>query len=241
MEDKFLIFNKNIPLIPMSKIDDCKNSHVSEFSKDDAIKYVNELNKECGKEIFVMESINGWEKQKQSPRAQALFEKMDDVMEKMVKDTGLGTLIEEINRNSDKNIKGFSIPFEADSNEDYEKKLKERLTAFVKEIDRPAFREEDNLVDDVKNICQKVINAFEAAKSGENENAEKIIAEIIEDYKKYSFAVSDLDKSYAFRGIAPFKELRQNWVDLKVYEDMLEGDLNFLERELQKQKNKFIR
>ena len=56
----------------------------------------------------------------------------------------------------DKNINGFQIPFVADNNEDYEKKLKEKLSAFKKEINRPAFEKEGNLIADVRDICDKV-------------------------------------------------------------------------------------
>lgn len=83
----------------------------------------------------------------------------------------------------DKNINGFMIPFEAENNEDYEKKLKECLDAFVKEIDRPAFRNEGELVNDVKNICKMVKNAFDSSKMGDSEMAEKIVEEILEEYK----------------------------------------------------------
>ncbi len=66
------------------------------------------------------------------------------------------------------------IPFEAENNEDYEKKLKECLDAFVKEIDRPAFRNEGELVNDVKNICKMVKDAFDSSKMGDSEMAEKM-------------------------------------------------------------------
>lgn len=127
----------------------------------------------------------------------------------------------------DKNIKVFQLPFLAKSNEDYERNLKKRLEDFIKEINKPVFKKEENLFDDIKIICQKVLDAFTSAKLGKSKEAEEILAEIIKDYKKYPFAVSELDKSYAFRGIAPFDELREKYVDTKFYENMLIGELNF--------------
>lgn len=101
------------------------------------------------------------------------------------------------------------------------------MSAFKKEINRPAFEKEGNLISDVNNICDKVIDAFHAVKSGNSEEAEKLVSEILEDYKQYPFAVSELNKSYAFRGIAPFEELRPSWGNEKNYENMLSGDLSF--------------
>ena len=112
---------------------------------------------------------------------------------------------------SDKNIIGFMIPFEANNNEDYEIKLKHTLEDFAKKIDRPAFKKEGTLVADVKVICKKVIDAFDEAKRGNVDKAERIVEEILEEYKKFSFAVTELDKSYAFRGIAPFENIRSEW------------------------------
>lgn len=81
-----------------------------------------------------------------------------------------------------------------------------------------------------------MINAFDAAKSERSKEAEKIVSQILEDYKKYPFAVSELDKSYAFRGIAPFEELRSDWGNVNIYKNMLSGDLNFFRARVVKEK-----
>ena len=62
----------------------------------------------------------------------------------------------------DKCINGFRSPYEADNNEDYERKLRAKLADFVKAIDRPAFQKE--LVYDVKLICERIVEAFTEAK-----------------------------------------------------------------------------
>ena len=59
----------------------------------------------------------------------------------------------------------------------------------------------------------------------------KIVEEILEEYKSLSFAVTELNQSYAFRGIAPFDELKQTWAPKEEYEIMMSGELNFLEHE----------
>ena len=143
--------------------------------------------------------------------------------------------MDEVHRMNDKCVNGFGTPFEADSNEDYECKLRNRLDEFVKEIDKPAIKREGILPQDIKIICEKVISAFEAAKTGNLKESENVLAEILEDYKKIPFAVSELDKNYAFRGIAPFGELRQKWAPEEQYDTMLEGDLNFFRARIVKE------
>ena len=48
MKDKYVIFCKCDPIRPISSIDGLINSHVMELSEDEAIKYVNEKNKQYG-------------------------------------------------------------------------------------------------------------------------------------------------------------------------------------------------
>ncbi len=229
-EERYVIFNVAMPLRPISLIDRNANSEVVELPKEVAEVYVRELNKKCKKENFYYITIDDWLERTSSPQMKKVYEQMDKAYEKMINGLEFKELqksIDEIYYNVDKNINGFMIPFEADNNEDYEKKLKEKLEKFKKEVDRPAFRKEGTLVEDIKSICNKVIQAYEAVKIDDKEKAENIIAEILEDYKKEPFAVSELDKSYAFRGIAPFESLREGWVKEDVYENMLKGDLNF--------------
>lgn len=156
-----------------------------------------------------------------------VMDRMDEEIDKVVNIPEMEEIRREIYRSKDKTINEFQILFVADNNKDYEEKLREKLSEFKKEIDRPAFEKEDNLIADVNNICDKVVNAFDAAKSGKSDEAEKMVAEILKDYKQYPFAVSELDKSYAFRGISAFEELRSSWENKNNYKNMLSGDLSF--------------
>lgn len=242
MEDKYVIFCKNDPNRPISQIDKLMNSHVMELSKDDAVRYVNEQNRHCGEGFYWCEKVSDWQKRLQSPQMNEFYERMDRLSEEMYKqlmeDDDIRNAVKKDYEERDKNINGFQIPFIADNNEDYEEKLKEKLSAFKKEINRPAFEKEGNLISDVNNICDKVIDAFDAVKSGKSKEAEKIVSEILEDYKKYPFAVSELDKCYAFRGIAPFEELRPDWGNENTYGNMLSGDLSFFRARVVKEKEK---
>lgn len=224
MMKKYLIFNKSVLCRPLSFVDDKNNSKVIELSKEEATRYVEELNQINGEELFFYMEREEWMNRLQ---LSDFSDQMDIECRKIMDSPELKGIRESICKEIDKNINGFMIPFEVDNNEEYERKLKEKLAAFIREIDRPAFRKEEVLVEDVKSICKKVIDAFEAAKNGKAETAEKIVADILEEYKQYSFAVSELDQSYAFRGMAPFNDLRQNWVSKEEYEKMMEGELNF--------------
>lgn len=225
--EKYLILNKNMPLTPLSVFDKNWNGQIIELSLDDAKRYVEEQNQKCGEDLFFYMEIKEWLKLRESPQVVEFQDKLHEEVAKLLDCPEINEISKRICEETDKNINGFMIPFEADNNEDYEKKLKDELDAFIREIDRPAFRKERSLVDDVKVICKKVIEAFDTAKIGDIKTAEKLIEEILEEYKKFPFAVSELDKSYAFRGIAPFDELKQSWVPKEEYENMMDGELNF--------------
>lgn len=225
--EKYMIFNKNMPFTPLSLIDNNKNSRVIELFLEDAKRYVEEQNQKDGEELFFYMGREEWLKLLESPQVVEFENKSHEEIAKLFDCPEINEIRKRICEENDKNINGFMIPFEADNNEDYEKKLKDKLDAFAKEIDRPAFRKEGALVDDVKFICKKVMDAFDASKIGDIAKAEKIVEEILEEYKSLSFAVTELDKSYAFRGIAPFDKLKQKWVPKEEYETMMDGELNF--------------
>ena len=220
--EKYMIFNRKMPFKPLSIIDN--NSRVIEAFLEDAKRYVEEQNQKCGEDLFYYMEIKEWLKLRESPQA-------DEFQDKLHEEDAICPEIDEICKRlceeTDKNINGFMSPFEAYNNEEYEKKLKDELDDFIREIDRPAFRKEGSLVDDVKVICKKVMEAFDSAKVGDIKTAEKLIEEILEEYKSLSFAVTELDKSYAFRGVAPFDKLRQSRVPKEEYETMMDGELNF--------------
>ncbi|MCM1263240.1 MAG: RES domain-containing protein [Butyrivibrio sp.] len=224
MSSIYRIYDKKDLMTPLSLYDEFGNCRGIDFSKEEAEQYVNELNEKAGSDTLLCMSLDDWWIMM---KKSGVMEKMDEKISEIVNNLGLEEIQKEIYGSIDKNINGFSIPFIADNNEDYEEKLKEKLSAFKEQINRPAFEKEDSLITDVNDICDKVINAFDAVKTGKSNEAEQIVAEILKDYKQYPFAVSELDKSYAFRGVAPFEKLWQSWGNQKNYENMLSGDLSF--------------
>lgn len=224
---KYYIFNKKDPTTPLSRVDNNYNSRVVEYSEEQARRYIAEKNKIYGKEQFYYMEREEWLRYRMSPECDEINDKIDKIVYEIVNTPQMKMIQQEISKMNDKNLRGFSKLYEAINNEDYEKKLKEELDSFVKKIDIPAFRKEGILVDDVKDVCKKTIEAFEMAKTGKSQEAERIVEDILKSYEKYPFAVSELDKSYAFRGAASVKELRQEWVSEAEYDNMMDGELSF--------------
>lgn len=212
-----------MPHKPLALWDELGNSRILRLSQKEAEEFVSEQKSKNSNDIFYCMLEEDWrahmEKQQYSEKDAAKYEEIQRNLNEM---EGIQRKLNE----NDKSINGFGLPFILDDNEDYESKLKKILKNFIEEIDQPAFKKEDNLIKDVEGICEKIIYAFKKAKNGNASKAEEVISEILREYKKYPFAVSELDKNYAFRGIAPCSNLRQKEYE-KEYNNMMEGDLSF--------------
>ena len=79
MEEKYLIFNKNCPIRPLSDIDKEGNSRIVELPKDEAMKCVSEMNKECGENNFTCVKLSDWTEHLQSSEIKDAFDKMDEI------------------------------------------------------------------------------------------------------------------------------------------------------------------
>lgn len=223
--DEYIIFNKRY--VPCVEFDANKNPSVRRFSLEEVQKIVDEENKRNGEDLYFYMNMEEWMKIVDSARFHEVCAQMDMKIEEIMNSPEIIETRKHLCEEHDKSINGFMLPFKAKNNEDYEIKLNAKLKKFISEINRPAFRNDGILVDDVEEICKNVINALEAAKTGNNEEAEKILQKILEEYKKNFFAVSELDKSYAFRGIAPFDNLKPQGASKEIYENMMDGELNF--------------
>lgn len=131
-------------------------------------------------------------------------------------------------------INGFNMPQYANSNNDYRYRLREILNQYIKSISTIGFKHELNLVNDVKRICDDIITALDFEIQNNNNDreyesqnlSEKILGNIINEYINDPFWVSELDKSYAFRGIAPLIQLHTQGNEAQ-YIEMLKDDLSF--------------
>ncbi|PVE15299.1 hypothetical protein DDA98_10735 [Clostridium perfringens] len=126
----------------------------------------------------------------------------------------------------DKSINGFSMPKYVENNDSYITELKKIFFKYKKEMQKIAFKHEEDLADEVINNCNMILEALTVYLDGDENKAKKIIKSLIKKYINNPFWVSDLDKSYAFRGVAPFEDLHSEGYEEK-YNFMLENDINF--------------
>lgn len=109
----------------------------------------------------------------------------------------------------DRAINGFPVPIQIETYDDYDKKIEEELKRFFKYIEgKAALRETPGLLDNVRFVSRNIIKAIQEERFGNTKEAQKYIFDILVEFKKDSFFVSDIDCSYAFRGSASVEELR---------------------------------
>lgn len=135
------------------------------------------------------------------------------------------------------NLHGFSMPKKVHSNKAYIDVLKELLDSYKKEMQKVAFKYENGLEQDVKQNCELILQALSGYLMGNQEEAEQIILSIIKNYIEDPFWVSDLDKSYAFRGVAPFFDLHSAGYE-EIYREMMDGSIDFYRARTEKITNR---
>lgn len=117
--------------------------------------------------------------------------------------------------------------YSAKNNEDYLKKLKEQLENY-----KDSFVSEGNLISDVKSICDGIIEVLELSIAGLKDETKRVEAEdklvdLLKEYIANPFGMTELDRCFAFRGIAPFDRLHDSDENKETYTKMMEGDLSF--------------
>ncbi len=129
----------------------------------------------------------------------------------------------------DNNINGFSLPIVIKKDSDYIKELSIVLKKYYDFLyNKVAFKDEPNLLKEIEYNINKINCAIENYYKGDIVKSKLLIKEILEQYKSnnQNFFVSELDKSYAFRGIAPFVDLQTNNYEQE-YREMNEEPLSF--------------
>lgn len=122
--------------------------------------------------------------------------------------------------------KDFTLPMNVESNEQYISVLKENFAEYCDAIDCIAFKYNEGLLDDVKQTCDEIILALNLYIQNRKSEAYEYILNILRKNINDPFWVSGLDKSYAFRGIAPFYNLQDKDYE-DIYDKMNSGDLTF--------------
>lgn len=126
----------------------------------------------------------------------------------------------------DNNINGFRLPLKVEKNTDYVSELKNIYSRYLKELDKPAFAYEDGLLFEIRETCCGIVQCLDLLIEQKTDMAREKIKGIIKKYISDSFMVSSLDKSYSFRGVAPFEEL-QNTGYGNAYKTMNSQELTF--------------
>ena len=110
----------------------------------------------------------------------------------------------------------------------YDKKITELCRNYLEQIaKKPALANNTSLYEATKRTITKIQSAIQKERAGSHSDACSVVKELLMECKKVPFFVSDLDCSYAFRGVAPFKELRSKFVDYNFYEKQLNTPLTF--------------
>lgn len=129
---------------------------------------------------------------------------------------------------NDKYINGFDILLYSKSNDEYIKDLEAVLNTYCEKINTFAFKYESGLYHKVKDICKDILKIIKLYCEGKIEQSKNILLAILEPYMEDAFWVSELDKSYAFRGNAPFSILHSRDLKYKtLYEQMNTTELSF--------------
>ena len=124
------------------------------------------------------------------------------------------------------NLNNFSLPLTVESNSVYRKKLEQKFEEYINFLNRPAFIYESSTIEFVKEECKCILKALDSLIGSNKKVAENMLGKILDSFQNNIFLVSDLDKSYSFRGIAPFVGL-QNKDYSALYETMMNADLTF--------------
>lgn len=123
----------------------------------------------------------------------------------------------------DKNKKKFIMPIEIEQDNQYLSELEKELKLFEEYIS-DEYKNDKELQTYISNVNSNIINAIKEYFNGNLHLSRKIILDLLIEHKDNPFIISELDKSYAFRGIAPYEELHLPDRD---YSKMMSTELSF--------------
>ena len=136
----------------------------------------------------------------------------------------------------DRNINVTNLPIKVNTNCEYEKKLFMELDKYLNALQKPPFIYELDLIETVKKNCESIKIIFASLKNEKQIEAEILLKEMLKDVTENSLFYSELDKSYAFRAIAPFENLHSSGYEAE-YKKMMETDLTFFRLRTKKPEN----
>ncbi|MPQ31245.1 hypothetical protein E4V42_07315 [Clostridium estertheticum] len=132
------------------------------------------------------------------------------------------------NEYNDNNLNGFPSIYHCTSETLYFSEMKEIFDKYISFFkNKLAFNQEQDLLDSIQQNVNRIMEALEFYNDGNKDKAKQNIKEILEEVINDSFFVSELDKSYAFRQVAPFKELHVTHISEDTYDEMMNAELSF--------------
>lgn len=183
------------------------------FTYDEAISYIEKMQWKNARLISIKEEIEKYKLQG-NPMHKGLF------------DSEVYDYETWCNAYMDNNINGIRLPIYINTNEEYIEELENIYKKYLFEINKPAFAYEDGLISEVENTCKSIIDIIKMLIKGDIFDAESQLKDMIEKFSVHPFFVNELDKSYSFRGIAPYIELQRNGHE-DVYREMRNQELSF--------------
>lgn len=217
MGGDYIILNERLskPLMDIKN----GNSKIKTFETEEkALQYIRE---KVGEEPLSVCSIEKYMEKENKQFNMMKKEQINKQIMEYLEKSGLSSL----GRNTEKNIYGFELPGHAKNNEDYIEQLKrefKELNIFLNEKNYPS-----ELIKEVNKNCRQIISALRLLIEKKEEKADEIIKGVLKTYIENKFAVSELGKSYAFKGVAPFEDLHSPAVSPSLYEQMLDEELTF--------------
>lgn len=104
------------------------------------------------------------------------------------------------------NLEDFNMPIKLDYDKDYYSKLKYGLNDYIDYIKNINDISED-VIKNIQDNVELIIKSVEDYYNADISEAKSNILKLLEKYTLKDFILSDLNKSYAFRGISPFSDL----------------------------------
>lgn len=130
--------------------------------------------------------------------------------------------------NFDNNINGLNLPIVVKDKEKYIIELEDMFKKLKENMKKPAFEDEIGLGKEVEYNCDLILSALKKYNPECLDKFDDMVSIILKRYFDNNFAVSELDKSYAFKGVAAYDNLHSKCVGENFYNDMLQEEISFL-------------
>ena len=153
--------------------------------------------------------------------------------EELRNDPEIKEFLDKVYEEHNNNINGFNLPRQVNCSKEYFKAAQEMLDDFVRQIDSPAFNSQPGLKTEVERTCKQLKDALKCAQSYDIEQLDKVLQKAIQNRFNDDFFISELDKSYAFRGLAPFENMHSRGLGTN-YDEMNTHDIEFFRARVSK-------